>query len=80
MKIDWARKLTSRKFWFAIIGFVTSILIAFRVPNLEIEQIQGIIGALGVLVAYIFAESYVDSKLGATEVEEIEEDEEYEEE
>ncbi len=28
MKIDWARKLTSRKFWAAIVGFVVPLIIA----------------------------------------------------
>ena len=27
MKIDWKRKLTSRKFWTAIAGFVTPLLL-----------------------------------------------------
>lgn len=25
-KIDWVRKLTSRKFWAAVVGFVTPIM------------------------------------------------------
>lgn len=60
--IDWKSKLTSRKFWCAIIGFVTAILVAFNVPNLEIEQITAIISAMGVLIAYIIGEGVVDAK------------------
>lgn len=59
-KIDWKRKLTSRKFWFALIGFVTALCIAFGVDSLTIEQVTTIITAGGVLVAYILGESYVD--------------------
>lgn len=68
MKIDWKRKLTSRKFWLAVIGFVTALLIAFNVDKLTIEQVTAIITAVGVLVAYILGESYVDGKnIGSTE-------------
>ena len=28
-KIDWKRKLTSRKFWMAIAGFVSMLVVAF---------------------------------------------------
>lgn len=62
MKIDWKRKLSSRKFWVALIGFVTTILTAFKVPDLTIEQITAIISAVSVLIAYILAEGYVDGK------------------
>lgn len=56
------RKLTSRKLWLAIIGFVSALLVAFGVDELRIEQICALIGALGTLCAYIFAEAYTDSK------------------
>lgn len=55
------KKLTSRKLWLAIIGFVTAVLIAFGVDNMRIEQVCTIIGALGTLCAYIFAEGYADA-------------------
>jgi uncharacterized membrane protein len=61
MKIDWKSKLTSRKFWAAVIGFITAILVAFNVPDLEIEQVATIISAAGLLVAYIIGEGLVDS-------------------
>lgn len=59
-KIDWKRKLTSRKFWLTLIGFVTALCIAFGVDNLTIEQMTAIISAGGVLIAYILGESYID--------------------
>ena len=55
------RKLTSRKLWLAIIGFVTALLVAFGVDELKIEQICALLGALGTLCAYIFAEGKADS-------------------
>ena len=60
-KINWKQKLTSRKFWVSIIGFITSLLLAFGVDNLTIEQVASVISALGVLIAYILSESLVDS-------------------
>ena len=62
MKIDWKRKLTSRKFWMAIIGFVTSLLIAFNVDSGSIEQITSIIMNGAVVIAYILAEGLVDAE------------------
>lgn len=62
MKIDWASKLSSRKLWAAIIGFVTAILLAFSVDKLTIEQVVAIISACATLCAYIFSEGYVDAK------------------
>ena len=61
-KIDWRVKLSSRKFWLAVIGFVTSLLITFNVPDLSIEKIAGLITAMGGLVAFIFAEGIADSR------------------
>ena len=60
--IDWKKKLSSRKFWAAVVGFVSAILIALNYPEMEIEQVAGVITAGGVLVAYILGESYVDGK------------------
>lgn len=59
-KINWKRKLTSRKFWAAVVGFITAILIAFRIDNLTVEQVTAVISALGVLVAYILGEGLAD--------------------
>ena len=61
MKINWKQKLTSRKFWCAVIGFVTAILTAFNVNDLTIEQVTAIISATSVLIAYIIGEGIVDA-------------------
>lgn len=62
MKIDWVRKLSSRKFWVAIIGFVTAVLFAFNVADAEIEKVAGIITAGSTLIVYILVEGDIDSK------------------
>ena len=61
MKINWKQKLTSRKFWAAIITFVTSILVAFNVPDLTIEQVTAIIMGGAGMIAYIVGEGIVDA-------------------
>lgn len=61
MKIDWIRKLTSRKFWTAVVGFVTALLVAFKVDAGSIEQVASIIMSFASLIAYILAEGLADS-------------------
>lgn len=61
MKINWKQKLTSRKFWAAVVGFVTAILVAFGVGDLEIEQVVAVITASATLIAYIIGEGMVDA-------------------
>lgn len=61
MKINWKQKLTSRKFWAALTGFITAIMIVLQVDALTQEQVIGLIGAISVLVAYIVGEGLVDA-------------------
>ena len=60
-KADLIRKLTSRKFWVALIAFVSALLVAFNVDAGSVEQITSIIMSFGALIAYIFAEGWADS-------------------
>ena len=60
-KIDWKTKLTSRKFWAAVIGFATAIMVVFGVDDLTIEQVASVISASAVLIAYIIGEGMVDA-------------------
>ncbi len=60
-KEDFIRKITSRKFWVALVAFISALLIAFKVPEASISQVAAIIMAFGSLLAYIFAEGWVDS-------------------
>lgn len=60
-EIDWKSKLTSRKFWAAVIGFITAIMIAFNVSDLTIEQVTAVITAGATLIAYIIGEGLVDA-------------------
>ena len=60
--IDWKRKLSSRKFWVAVVGFVSALLFALNYSEMTVEQVSAVITAGGVLVAYILGESYIDGK------------------
>ena len=65
MKIDWVKKLTSRKFWLAVAGFVTPLLAAFGMPGATAAQIAAIIMAGATLIAYIIGEGLVDASTAA---------------
>lgn len=60
-KINWARKLTSRKFWAAVVGFVTPIMTLAQVPDNTAVQVTAIIMAGGTLIAYIIGEGMTDA-------------------
>lgn len=61
VKVNWKQKLTSRKFWSAVIGFVTAILVALKIDDLTIEQVASVVSASSILIAYIIGEGMVDS-------------------
>lgn len=67
MKIDWKRKLTSRKFWVAIIGFVTPLLLAFGVAEGDVTQICSIIMSGAAVIAYIIGEGLTDAAAAGTD-------------
>ena len=53
-------KLSSRKFWFALLGAVLPIVAQYFSADLEIQEAMKL--SLGVVVAYIFGQGYVDGK------------------
>ena len=61
MKIEWKTKLTSRKFWAALTGFIGPLLIAFGMGESEVTQIIAIVMAGATLIAYIIGEGMVDA-------------------
>lgn len=82
MKIDWAKKLTSRKFWLAVAGLVTGLILAFKGDAQTAETVSGVIMALASVVAYIFGEGLTDASAAKKTIDkkvEIEEETESEE-
>ena len=62
MKIDWKRKLTSRKLWVAVAGFVAGLIVAFGGDNTTADTVSGCIMSGAAVVAYIIGEGLVDSE------------------
>ncbi len=60
-KIDWKSKLTSRKFWAAIVSAAASIAVAFGAGDGTVAQITAIIMAGATVIAYIIGEGLVDA-------------------
>lgn len=73
-KIDWVSKLTSRKFWMALTGFISGLLIAMHLDEQTVTQISGIIMAGASVVAYIIGEGLADAA-GAQTIVEVEPEE-----
>lgn len=69
MKIDWKRKLASRKFWALLAGLATSGLVLAKIPENTITQVAAVIGAFGSVACYMLAEAYVDGQAAGTEEE-----------
>lgn len=61
-KIDWKRKLSSRKFWIAIAAFVAGLIIYITKDQNEAAEISGIIMSGGAVIAYIVAEGWADGQ------------------
>lgn len=60
MKIDWTRKLTSRKLWMAIAGFVSGILIFAGHSESEAAQVASLIMSGASVIAYCVGEGLAD--------------------
>lgn len=60
----WKRKLTSRKLWLAIAGFITGIILAFNGSEEVAETVSGCIMSGASVVAYIIGEGLADSANG----------------
>lgn len=72
-QIDWKRKLTSRKFWMAVVGLVSGLLVAFRVDAETVETISGVIMAAASVIAYIIGEGLADAANAVVTIEEPDE-------
>ena len=55
------RKLTSRKFWAAVVGFVTGLLIYFGKTAEQADQIAALIMSGASVIAYIIGEGMADA-------------------
>ena len=58
--IDWKKKLSSRKFWVAIVGIVSALAAVFKMDSGTTEQIITLVMSFATLIAFILAEGFVD--------------------
>lgn len=77
MKIDWIRKLTSRKLWVAVAGFVAGLIVAFGGSNQTAETVSGCILSGAAVVGYVIGEGLADTRAYLGEIEEQEEHDEH---
>lgn len=61
-KIDWKRKLSSRKLWAALAGIVTGLAMVFGLDENTISTVAGAVVSVASVVAYIMAEGKVDAE------------------
>lgn len=61
MKVDWIKKLTSRKFWLAVASFVSMLFIFFGGDESEATQITALIMAGATVIGYILGEGLTDA-------------------
>lgn len=59
-KIDWKRKLTSRKFWFSVASFVTMLMIACGKDRGTAETVSALIMAGATVIGYVVGEGLAD--------------------
>jgi hypothetical protein len=60
-KIDWTRKLTSRKFWLSIASFVAMLLVALGQSETTATQITSLIMAGATVIGYVIGEGLADA-------------------
>lgn len=61
-KIDWKRKLTSRKFWLSIASFVSMLMVAFGQSESTATQVTSLIMAGATVIGYVIGEGLADSE------------------
>lgn len=61
MKVDWKRKLSSRKLWAAVAGIVAGLAMVFGLDENTITSVAGAVVSAASVVAYILAEGRVDA-------------------
>ena len=61
MKIDWKRKLTSRKLWIAVAGLVSGLIVTFGGSEAAASTVAGVILQIASILGYLLAEGMIDA-------------------
>ncbi len=59
-KIDWTRKLTSRKLWTSVASFVTLLIVALTGDKDTAVEVAGLIMAGATVIGYVIGEGLAD--------------------
>ena len=70
-KIDWKRKLSSRKLWAAVAGIVTGLAMVFGLDEGTISSVAGAVVSVASVVTYILTEGKVDAESVKKAVEDV---------
>lgn len=65
---DVKRKLTSRKFWVALAGFVSMLAVALGMTEESAGQITALIMAGASVVAYVIGEGLIDKESAGSHI------------
>lgn len=60
-RIDWTRKLTSRKLWLSVASFVSLLMVALGSTEGQAGQVTAIIMAGASVISYVLAEGWADA-------------------
>lgn len=61
-KIEWKRKLSSRKLWAAAAGIVTGLAMVFGLDEGTMSSVAGAVVSAASVIAYIITEGKVDAE------------------
>lgn len=61
MKIDWKRKLTSRKLWVSLAGFAAGLIVIFGGSQDTADKISGSILSGAAVIGYVLGEGLTDA-------------------
>lgn len=60
-KIDWMKKLTSRKLWMSVASFVSMMIVACGGAESQATQMTALIMAGATVIGYVIGEGLTDS-------------------
>lgn len=61
MKIDWVKKLTSRKFWMSVASFVSMMIVYCGGSDNKATQTAALIMAGATVIGYVIGEGLADA-------------------
>lgn len=61
IKINWTRKLTSRKFWLSVASFISMLIIALGGNENMATQVTALIMAGATVIGYVIGEGLADA-------------------